>query len=953
MFVNLFAPFSIDISQNGNPIVATKVEAADCKFVSATLDPHSGQGKYIASITGQIVKLNITTSNCQGQLISGTFYERDPIIAGGNSDLLDFPAQKITSDTFTLSFKAGEAHCEGGECEIIYRLFLTHGDGSPGNWDVYNSTDPDELDFKCQSDTCNTNIDWVQATATGVAQTIQFTRSVTNTQTSITVSGNGPQAADVRTDDTVTIALYNRTTNDLVDPNSAGGKNPIVYNVVNDLSKDGGKTISYSATFSGLAKGALYTLTITPNFSSDSLQSLNKVISLPVSTLDSSGQQVEALPTTGATDTLGQAQSGDGLPVCWTGLTSGGISIPGCLAQGIYYLLFIPTSFLFALTGKFFDWTFAYSVNDNSYRTPFVVQGWGIVRDFCNLFFIFVLLYIAFRTILGLSGGHGGPNTKSMVINVVIIGLLINFSLFTTQIIIDTSNILARVFYNSDAIKISQGNNTANGVTDATSTLGPNGEIQLSAAIVNKVNPQNLIINSKKVGVINDAGGKVADGNENLGTGTFILVTILAVAVNIVGLIVFLSVGLIFITRVIGLWFSMIFVPFAFFSYTVPGLNEFDTIGWKKWWPETLKMAFLAPIFIFFLYLILKFLNTGLDLISANNRTGIDFVISTTVPFIFIMVLLLKARSLASSMSGKLGQSITGGIAAAGSLALGGAALGTAALGRQTVGKGMARTSQGNTATQKYESGTARGLAKYTGWAGSKLGLGKVFGRLNPQTGVVSGGIGGVLNKKQAHVEHIDHDRHDIDAVKDKRYKGVDINKLSGTQVNNVKADYVKDNKAKFAATEEEAYRSQNNIRGNRPLNATERADVNKNIVTAAEKEFEDKLKSAKKAVSGFDRALTRSNTGTYDVRNLSQTKVDKRDGFFTNAQAKLIAGIAMGVRTGLKSININHGSGQNDFFKDIGNTLTEALKSTTLKVKIEESHGTGGGDAHAGGGHH
>ena len=72
------------------------------------------------------------------------------------------------------------------------------------------------------------------------------------------------------------------------------------------------------------------------------------------------------------------------------------------------------------------------------------------------------MLYIAISTILNLHGF----NTKSTIINVIVIGLFINFSLFATQVIIDSSNIMARVFYNSDAIKI-----TEKGIDGATSVV--------------------------------------------------------------------------------------------------------------------------------------------------------------------------------------------------------------------------------------------------------------------------------------------------------------------------------------------------------------------------------------------------------------------------------------------------------------------------------------------------
>ena len=117
--------------------------------------------------------------------------------------------------------------------------------------------------------------------------------------------------------------------------------------------------------------------------------------------------------------------------------------------------------------------------------------------------------------------------------------------------------------------------------------------------MVNKVNPQNIIINSAKVGQISDLGGKST--SVDLGAGTFILITLLAVGINIVGFVIFLSIGLVFVVRVVGLWIAMILSPLAFFTYILPEqMAGWKMVGWKNWWPETLKMAFMAPIFIFF-----------------------------------------------------------------------------------------------------------------------------------------------------------------------------------------------------------------------------------------------------------------------------------------------------------------------------------------------------------------
>lgn len=410
------------------------------------------------------------------------------------------------------------------------------------------------------------------------------------------------------------------------------------------------------------------------------------------------------------------------MPACNI-LNKNGGTFTGCIAVSIYKIIFVPTSYLFALAGTFFDNTFAYSINSESYKSAFVVQGWKLVRDFCNMFFIFILLYIAFGTILGLSGF----NTKKMIINVIIIGLLINFSLFAARVIIDTSNILARVFYNSNTIQITElsSGNAARIITNDQQEA--EGVIPLSAALVNKVNPQTLIMNAGSIDDIEVQGNtNAASGDQakdSVTTGTFILVTLLAIGINVIGFIVFLSVGLLFVTRVIGLWLAMILAPLAFLSYTVPAMQNLEMIGWKKWWAETIKLAFLAPVFIFFLYLILQFLNTGLDIISTDNKKGLDLVISILIPFAFIMVLLWKAKDIAKSMSGKIGQAVSnagakagkGAMLLAGGAAVGAVAGGAAALGRSTVG----RAGSAITNSSKLKAREAKGGIK--GWGARQL----------------------------------------------------------------------------------------------------------------------------------------------------------------------------------------------------------------------------------------
>jgi len=666
-----------------------------------------------------------------------------------------------------------------------------------------------------------------------------------------------------------------------------------------------------------------------------------------------------------------------------------GVSISGCIAQIIYYLLFVPTSYLFALTGMFFDFTFAYSINDASYRVPFITQGWALLRDVVNMFFIFVLLFVAFQTIVGTHG----VKTKETIKNVIVIGILINFSLFATQVIVDTSNILARVFYNDDAITITKGG--ANGVTEATIEKGVSGEIPLSAALVNGINPQNLILNAEKVSDIKTVGNAntaTGGGAESLSAGTFILVTILAIIINIVGMITFLSVGLIFISRVIGLWFVMIFAPLAFFSYTVPSMKNKPIIGWTQWWEELFNLSVLAPIFIFFLYLILRFVKEGFNFIDIENLSGIEWVMAIMIPFIFIMVLLLTAKKLATEYSGTIGKAVTGGISALGGVAMVAATGGLAAAGRG-IGGVMARASRGETLSQRFADPAKRSTMsipqKVFGGIGAGLGANKIFGKTTTTGGktTVTSGIGKILTDKQKSVEHTDHARHTIDEAKNKAGFGdVAWSRLSAPQMDKVLAEFKKgkkeeltkdmkegrvagvesevDYKNKHYSVEELRYRTASGVTG--PLSKRDEAIIEKNLSNNYSKDvlspnidiqvqakFDAEKQEAEKTVSPFDRAVSQANTGSWDPRNLSSLTQDKRESFATRALTGFASFSSGQIRGAIKNIGFEMGTAQKDFIKELTASLAEALKQIQIDVKVSGGAKKKGGDDHGGGGGH
>jgi len=339
-----------------------------------------------------------------------------------------------------------------------------------------------------------------------------------------------------------------------------------------------------------------------------------------------------------------------------------------CLVQAIYIVIFQPVAFFARLAAYILDFFVFYAISSGSYTSDFIGKGWGVVRDIANILFIIALLYVAVKTVLDLNSS----NNKKMVGMIIVMALLINFSLFATKVVIDASNILARVFYaNIESV------NPNGELIEGTDT----GAKSITVGLVRQFNPHQIFGSN--------AGASIKN---NLGTFTAILILSLLMMAYMI--FMFISVALLFVSRVIMLWILMIFSPIAFVSLTIPGVN-IPGFGWKEWWSRLSDNAFLAPIFVFFLYLIITF-GDLVKVVTGNNYDPNATVSGATItgqveestfvtymgiiiPFILIFVLLMKAKEIAVKMSGEMGAAITKVGAMAGGFA-GGAALGATAL---------------------------------------------------------------------------------------------------------------------------------------------------------------------------------------------------------------------------------------------------------------------------------
>lgn len=367
------------------------------------------------------------------------------------------------------------------------------------------------------------------------------------------------------------------------------------------------------------------------------------------------------------------------LPDCvWNSWT-----ILGCFDQLFYSVVYKLSTFIVSLSGVLLDYMLAYSTNSDSYSGPFIKSGWGIVRDLANMMFIFVLLYVAIGTILNLHQ----VNYKDMIAKIIIVALLINFSLFFTKVVIDTGNILARFLNSGIEVK-----NSSTGEPLITS----NGQKSISIALVDKMKIQKLTMGWKEgsitVRLKPDSEPVKLEGT----TYAFVYLILMVVgsAIYLITAYTFFVIAWVFVGRVAGLWITMIFAPIAFVTYALPhGVKIPGDLGFDGWLKNLMNLTFLAPIFYFFLYIIIQFLQSGFlnDFVHAAGDDGIpdtmSLIMGVVLPFVIIIFLLNMAKKITLDMSGKFGgevvkaaQKVTG---VAAGVAVGGAAL----AGRQTFGR--------------------------------------------------------------------------------------------------------------------------------------------------------------------------------------------------------------------------------------------------------------------------
>ncbi len=208
--------------------------------------------------------------------------------------------------------------------------------------------------------------------------------------------------------------------------------------------------------------------------------------------------------------------------------------------------------------------------------TPTVVIGWLLVRDVANMFFVVILLVIAFGTILGIEQYEW----KKTMGHFILAAIFINFSKTICGLIIDVAHVFSLTFLN--AVSAAAGGN-----------------------LITMFNFDSLLSFAR------------GPGKEGVGLD-LIIAGMAAVIFSFLALWTIGAYMIIMLARVLVLWILIILSPLAFILQAVPGKPQSYA---SQWWEKFTNQVLVAPVMVFFFWLAFATLGAGK---VASDQLGLQ-----------------------------------------------------------------------------------------------------------------------------------------------------------------------------------------------------------------------------------------------------------------------------------------------------------------------------------------
>jgi len=323
----------------------------------------------------------------------------------------------------------------------------------------------------------------------------------------------------------------------------------------------------------------------------------------------------------------------------------------GCATKMIGYLLysvFYVTGWLLAAVANVFNYVLGITFDNANYSDIGVIrEGWAFSRDVVNLFFIFILLFIAIATILQIES-YGA---KKLLVWLVLVALLVNFSLLAARFIIYATNSLGILFYQSISANESPFLSSLK--------IGKEGfRKDISGAFMAGLDQQQIM--AAPVTQANSPAPPADPENINL---VVIVILLTGIILFTLAMIVFAAGAFFMVVRLAMLWILMILAPFGFVFLILPITRSYAL----QWWRTLQSQALFAPAFMFFIIITVKVGQS--DLVRQLSQRRLAGAISTTEFLILliiqsvILIILLGASLIVAKQMGIYGANAVMGTA--------------------------------------------------------------------------------------------------------------------------------------------------------------------------------------------------------------------------------------------------------------------------------------------------
>lgn len=240
-----------------------------------------------------------------------------------------------------------------------------------------------------------------------------------------------------------------------------------------------------------------------------------------------------------------------------------------------------------------------------------IVSAWVIIRDFCNMLFILILLIIAFATILR----QDNYSVKKLLPKLLMMAVLINFSRTIVGIMIDASQIVMLTFVSTFA--------------DA------------------KGNFVSMLKITEMLSFIQHSDGVAITLND------VAVASILAVLFIAVAAIAMLAILAVFAMRMVMLWILVTLSPLAFLLMVFPGGQKYAS----QYWGKLNTYLINGPILAFFIWLSLATLNQFNAKVFTTSVTDVSaatasFEGGNYMSFVLAIAFLIGGLMISSEIGG-------------------------------------------------------------------------------------------------------------------------------------------------------------------------------------------------------------------------------------------------------------------------------------------------------------